>query len=96
MQFRTREQLKTAILKSWEEITIDQLGNLVNSMPEKIFEVMKLNGAKTRYELLCLLHLFVFLLYFCTIKSHENTKVDEKETINPCKYANYTLMYCSF
>ena len=49
MQFRTREQLKTAILKSWEEITIDQLRNLVNSMPERIFEVIKLNGAKTRY-----------------------------------------------
>ena len=49
MQFRTREQLKTAIFKSWEEITIDQLRNLVNSMPARIFEVIKLNGAKTRY-----------------------------------------------
>ena len=37
MQFRTREQFKTAILKSWEEITIDQLQNLVNSVPERIF-----------------------------------------------------------
>ena len=52
-------------------------------MPERIFEVIKLNGAKTRYELLRLLHLFVFLLYFCTIQNHENTKVDEKERINP-------------
>ena len=52
-------------------------------MLERIFEVMKLDDAKTRYELLCLLHLFVFLLYFCCTKIHGNTKVDEKETINP-------------
>ena len=26
---------------------------------------------------------------------YENTKVDEKETINPWKDANYTFMYCS-
>ena len=50
MQFKTTEQLKTAILKSWKEITIDKLRNLVNSMPERIFEVIKFNGAKTRYE----------------------------------------------
>ena len=50
MQFRTTEQLKTAILKSWEKITIDQLRDLVNSMPERIVEVIKLNSAKTRYE----------------------------------------------
>ena len=48
-QFRTKEQLKTAILKSWEEISIDQLRDLVNSMPDRIFEVIKLNGAKTKY-----------------------------------------------
>ena len=48
-QFRTREQLKIAILKSWEETIIDQLGNLVNSMLQRIFEVIRLNSAKTRY-----------------------------------------------
>ena len=48
MQFRTKEQL-SAILKSWEEITTDQLRNLVDSMTETIFEVIKFNGAKTRY-----------------------------------------------
>ena len=42
-QFRTTEELKTAILKSWEKITIDQLRDLVNSMPERIVEVIKLN-----------------------------------------------------
>ncbi|CAF1626693.1 unnamed protein product [Rotaria magnacalcarata] len=48
-QFRTKEQLKTAILKSWEKINIEQLRTLVESMPERIFEVIKLNGAKTKY-----------------------------------------------
>lgn len=48
-QFHTKEQLKTAILKSWEEITPNELRSLVNSMPDRLFEVIKLNGAKTRY-----------------------------------------------
>ena len=48
-QFRTKEQLKTAIMKSWEEINIEQLRALVESMLERIFEVIKLNGAKTKY-----------------------------------------------
>jgi hypothetical protein len=48
-QFRTKEQLKTTIIKSWEEINIEQLRGLVESMPERIFEVIKLNGAKTKY-----------------------------------------------
>lgn len=48
-QFRTKEQLKAAILKSWEEISIHKLRDLVSSTPDRIFEVIKLNGAKTRY-----------------------------------------------
>ncbi|CAF2016077.1 unnamed protein product [Rotaria magnacalcarata] len=48
-QFRTKGQLKAAILKSWEEISINQLRDLVSSMPDRIFEVIKLNEAKTRY-----------------------------------------------
>ncbi|CAF3604407.1 unnamed protein product [Rotaria socialis] len=48
-QFRSKEQLKTAILKSWEEISIEQLRALVESMPERIFELIKLNGTKTKY-----------------------------------------------
>ncbi|CAF4956375.1 unnamed protein product [Rotaria magnacalcarata] len=34
-QFRTKEQLKTTIIKSWEEISIEQLRALVESMPER-------------------------------------------------------------
>ena len=48
-QFRTKEQLKAAILRSWEKISIDQLQDLVSSMPNRIFGVTKLNRAKTRY-----------------------------------------------
>ncbi|CAF4662856.1 unnamed protein product, partial [Rotaria socialis] len=48
-QFRTKEQLKTTIIKFWEEISIEQLRALVKSKPERIFEVIKLNGAKTKY-----------------------------------------------
>ena len=46
----------------WEKITIDRLGNLVNSMPKRVFEVIRLNSAKTTYQLLCLFHFFVSLL----------------------------------
>ncbi|CAF2072147.1 unnamed protein product [Rotaria magnacalcarata] len=48
-QFRTKEQLKTTIIKSWGESIIEQLCALVESMPERIIEVTKLNGAKTQY-----------------------------------------------
>jgi transposase len=48
-QFSTKEQLKTAILNSWEEISLEHLQKLVSSMPDRIFEVIKLNGAKTKY-----------------------------------------------
>ncbi|CAF1263807.1 unnamed protein product, partial [Rotaria magnacalcarata] len=37
-QFRTKEQLKTTIIKSWEEISVEQLRALIESMPERIFE----------------------------------------------------------
>ena len=40
MQFRTKEQFKNAILNAWKEISINQPRNLVNSMTERIFEVI--------------------------------------------------------
>jgi transposase len=48
-QFQTKEQLKAAIVRSWEDITLDDLHKLVNSMPDRIFEAIKLHGAKTKY-----------------------------------------------
>ncbi|CAF4736023.1 unnamed protein product [Rotaria magnacalcarata] len=68
-QFRSKEQLKTAILKSWEEIIIEQFRALVESMPERIFEVMKPNGAQTNVGFFLLVFsIFYVVLYLCTIK----------------------------
>ncbi|CAF4321649.1 unnamed protein product [Rotaria magnacalcarata] len=69
-QFRSKEQLKTAILKSWEEIIIEQFRALVESMPERIFEVMKLNGAKTNVGFF----LLVFSIFLCGLifMHHQN------------------------
>lgn len=48
-QFYTKNELKTAILKAWDEVSLDQLNNLVKSMPNRIYEVIRLGGAKTHY-----------------------------------------------
>jgi len=36
-QFETTEQLKTAIIESWEEITREEGRNLISSMPQRLF-----------------------------------------------------------
>ena len=59
--------------------------NLVNSMPERIFEVMVQRQNTNGY--VCFIY-FVFLLYLCTTENHENTNIDEKEMINSKKYTN--------
>jgi hypothetical protein len=48
-QFHTIAELKTAITQSWAEITIAERRPLVESMPNRLFEVIRLNGAKTKY-----------------------------------------------
>lgn len=48
-QFRTKEELKKAIIASWNEIRDEELQKLVTSMPDRIFQVIRLNGAKTKY-----------------------------------------------
>ncbi|CAF1618868.1 unnamed protein product [Rotaria magnacalcarata] len=48
-EFRTKERLKAAIIQSWKEISIYQLRDLVKSMPDRLFEVIKLHDAETRY-----------------------------------------------
>ena len=46
-------------MKPWKEINIEQLRTLVESMPERIFEVNKLNGAKINFFFsLALLYFF--------------------------------------
>jgi hypothetical protein len=48
-QFLTKEDLKKAIIKSWDEINVSELHNLVNSMPNRIFEIINGNGNKINY-----------------------------------------------
>lgn len=48
-QFHTIAELKTAIIQSWAEITNAERRSLVESMRNRIYEVIRLNGAKTKY-----------------------------------------------
>lgn len=48
-QYKTKEELKSAIIRSWNEIDESEYQNLIKSMPNRVFEVIKLNGAKTKY-----------------------------------------------
>jgi transposase len=48
-QFRTIDELKTAIWKAWDEITEKECQNLIESMPNRIFDLILLKGAKTKY-----------------------------------------------
>ena len=44
-----KEELKTAIEREWSNIKISELRNFISSMPNRIFEVIRENGAKTKY-----------------------------------------------
>uniref|UniRef100_A0A1I7WXJ3 Mutator family transposase n=1 Tax=Heterorhabditis bacteriophora TaxID=37862 RepID=A0A1I7WXJ3_HETBA len=48
-QFETAKDLQNAISKAWNEIDEDVIKNLVNSMPERIFQVINRNGSCTDY-----------------------------------------------
>lgn len=48
-QYATVAELKTAILAAWEKLTLKTLQNHVNSMPNRIFQVIQRNGAATDY-----------------------------------------------
>jgi len=48
-QFTTIQDLKSAITRAWDEIDQNQLNALVDSMPTRIFELIRLNGSKTKY-----------------------------------------------
>jgi hypothetical protein len=49
MEFQTKVDLKEAIVKSWDEISERELHNLVNSMPNRIFEIINNHGNKINY-----------------------------------------------
>ena len=48
-QFYSKAELKKAILSAWNRIEMKYLQNLVSSMPNRIFNVIRLNGAKAHY-----------------------------------------------
>jgi transposase len=48
-QYNSIEELKRAITKSWSELPITEIKNLINSMPNRLFELIRLNGEKTKY-----------------------------------------------
>ncbi len=48
-QFLTVCDLKAAILEAWAEISAQILDNLIQSMPNRIFQVINRNGGITSY-----------------------------------------------
>lgn len=48
-QYETVEQLKVAINAAWQQIEVQVLQNLVQSMSNRIFEVINKNGNATNY-----------------------------------------------
>jgi hypothetical protein len=48
-QFASVEELKARIKTCWEEIEVTMIKELVESMPKRIFEVIKSHGGQTKY-----------------------------------------------
>ncbi|EYC03119.1 hypothetical protein Y032_0096g2948 [Ancylostoma ceylanicum] len=48
-QFQTIDDLKTAVIDAWEDVEDDTLRNLVNSMPNRLFEVASRQGGPIDY-----------------------------------------------
>lgn len=48
-QFNSVSDLKQAISKAWAEISEETLSNLIGSMPTRVFEVIRKNGASIDY-----------------------------------------------
>ena len=48
-QSQATEELKSAVLRSWEVIKKRTLKNLVNSMPHRIFQVINNHGCSIAY-----------------------------------------------
>jgi len=49
VQYSGKNDLKNAILKAWNEVTEEERKNLVNSIPNRIYELIRLQGRKTKY-----------------------------------------------
>lgn len=48
-QFETIGELKSAILRVWRELTSNILENLVNSMENRVYTVIRKNGNQINY-----------------------------------------------
>ena len=48
-QFYNIKDLKKAILTAWDQVSQECLQNLIEKMPNRIFHVIQLHGAKTKY-----------------------------------------------
>ena len=48
-QYETVEDLKTSLLKAWNEIAMDSLSSLFESMPNRVTELLIENGGRTNY-----------------------------------------------
>lgn len=48
-QFKTKDELKTEILKQWDLIRAENLDSLVKSMPNRIIDVISRKGSNTEY-----------------------------------------------
>ena len=48
-QYSTVRELKDSLIKAWNEIPLSYLQNLVNSMPSRLFEISKSQGASINY-----------------------------------------------
>lgn len=48
-QFESVASLKIAIIDAWSRLSTEVLANLVNSMPDRVFEVIQKNGSVTHY-----------------------------------------------
>ncbi len=57
------EELKATIRATWALITPEQCHRLIDSMPRRIAAVIQAKGAPTKYWVLCMLILFMFILF---------------------------------
>jgi transposase len=48
-QYNSQQELKTAIIEAWNQVTMEKLNHFVDSMPERIFNVIQHNGSSTKY-----------------------------------------------
>ena len=48
-QYNTRDELKTAIGRAWDELPIEVMNNHINSMPRRVQAVIDARGGSTKY-----------------------------------------------